>query len=66
MVIFMLWLPCPVEGHLDAHWIEGCVGLMSGLDAVDKKFCTSSDPTLWPNPYIDQVTCAPSLNYHLF
>jgi len=39
---------------------------MSGLDAVDKKFCTASDPTLWPNPYIDQVICASSFNYHLF
>jgi hypothetical protein len=39
---------------------------MSGLDAVDKKFCMSSDPTLWSNPYIDRVICAPSLNYHYF
>lgn len=42
------------------------MGLMSGLDAVDKKFCMSSDPTLLPNPYIDRVICAPSLNYHYF
>lgn len=42
------------------------MGLMSGLDAVDEKSCMSSDPTLLPNPYIDRVICAPSLNYHYF
>ena len=42
------------------------MGLISGLDAVDEKFCMSSDPTLLPNPYIDQVICASSLNYRYF
>lgn len=32
----MLWLPWPVKGPLGTHWIEGRVGLMSGLDPVDK------------------------------
>lgn len=62
----MLWLPCPVKGHLGTHWVGGWVGLISGLDAVDEKFCMSSDPTLLPNPYIDQVICASSLNYRYF
>jgi hypothetical protein len=37
MFSFTLQQLYPREGAPVTHWIEGCVGLRAGLDAVDKK-----------------------------
>ena len=35
MVSFMLWLPCPVKGHLGTHWVGGWVGPRAGLGRLE-------------------------------